>query len=174
MPSFNKVILRNLLYIYVIIVLLLVILPLNSATTANDIFVLNLRADYLFHIIMFLPWMFFHNAAFGNLRSGRSFWPLAFSFWSDGKIKDKRKKTKGKRKKNLSQSLSLSHSLSQSQQLSWLLTGLLFASATEGLQYFLPYRAFNINDLLANLLGVMVGFAVLILYHFTAKNLHRR
>lgn len=125
MPSLNQVILRNLLYIYVIIVLLLVILPLNSATTANDIFVLKLRADYLLHIFMFIPWAFFQAVFRLNL-------------------------------------------------LHWLLIGLFFASTAEGLQYFLPYRAFNINDLLANLLGVMAGFAVLILYHFTTKNRNRR
>ena len=152
---------KNLLFLaYISGTILLVTLPLNSAKELNNITVLQLRGDYFFHILLFLPWMFFHNAAFGNLRSGRSFWPLAFSFWSDGK-------TKGKRKKYLSQSLSLSQSQCQSQcqsqQLSWLLTGLLFASTTEGLQYFLPYRAFNINDLLANLLGVMVGFALVLL-----------
>lgn len=157
---------KALFYTYLLSIILLIALPLNSAKELNNTTILQLRGDYFFHILLFLPWMFFHNAAFGNLRSGRSFWPLAFSFWSDGK-------TKGKRQKYISQSLSLSQSLSQSQQLSWLLTGLLFASATEGLQYFLPYRAFNINDLLANLLGVMAGFAVLILYHFTTKNRNR-
>jgi glycopeptide antibiotics resistance protein len=31
-----------------------------------------------------------------------------------------------------------------------IVTGLLMAFATEGVQYFLSYRAYNINDLLAN------------------------
>jgi VanZ family protein len=38
-----------------------------------------------------------------------------------------------------------------------LLYGILFATFSEGIQYFLPYRTFNINDLLANWLGVVVG-----------------
>ncbi|MDY0104974.1 MAG: VanZ family protein [Lentimicrobium sp.] len=41
--------------------------------------------------------------------------------------------------------------------LPWLLLGLLFAAGTEGLQYFLPWRAFNVNDLLANGLGVLLS-----------------
>jgi len=48
----------------------------------------------------------------------------------------------------------------------WLFIGLLFASATEGLQYLLPYRAFNLNDMLANGLGVLVGF---LFYFFNMK-----
>ena len=42
-------------------------------------------------------------------------------------------------------------------------SGLLMAFATEGIQYFLPYRAYNINDLLANILGILLGsFALFI------------
>lgn len=43
-----------------------------------------------------------------------------------------------------------------------LITGLLFAAFCESIQYFLPYRAFNINDLAANFLGVMLGSVALI------------
>jgi VanZ family protein len=51
--------------------------------------------------------------------------------------------------------------------LSWIFLGLLFAICTEIVQYFLPYRAFNINDLLANGLGVVLGFLF-----FMKKNGH--
>ena len=41
--------------------------------------------------------------------------------------------------------------------------GLLMAFATEGVQYFITYRTYNINDLLSNFLGVLLGsFALLI------------
>lgn len=43
--------------------------------------------------------------------------------------------------------------------LAWIMTGLLLAAATEGIQYFLHYRAFNINDLIANMTGVVIGLA---------------
>jgi len=39
----------------------------------------------------------------------------------------------------------------------YIILGLLFATANEAVQYLLPYRAFNINDLLANGLGVLLG-----------------
>jgi VanZ family protein len=39
--------------------------------------------------------------------------------------------------------------------------GIAFAVAHEGIQYLLPYRSFNINDLLANGLGVLIGAPVL-------------
>lgn len=40
---------------------------------------------------------------------------------------------------------------------------------TEGVQYFLPYRGFDVNDILANLIGISLGFAVLLF--FGRKNL---
>lgn len=41
----------------------------------------------------------------------------------------------------------------------WLL-GLLFAAVTESVQLLLPYRGFDINDLVANFLGVTLGWAI--------------
>jgi VanZ family protein len=38
--------------------------------------------------------------------------------------------------------------------------GLLMASATEGVQYFLTYRSYNINDMIANWMGVVLGLGV--------------
>jgi len=35
--------------------------------------------------------------------------------------------------------------------------GLLMASVAEGVQYFLTYRSYNINDMIANWMGVVVG-----------------
>jgi len=105
---------------YVLLILLLVALPLNSAGDLNNITILQLRGDYFFHILMFLPWMFFQSTL---------------------KIK----------------------------LLYWILLGALFASATEALQFLLPYRAYNINDLLANTLGVVIGFLLFILYRYIIK-----
>lgn len=42
----------------------------------------------------------------------------------------------------------------------WLILGLLFSTGTEMLQYLLPYRRFNVNDLLSNSLGILLGMAV--------------
>lgn len=46
----------------------------------------------------------------------------------------------------------------------WLLLGLFFASATEGLQYLLPWRAFNVNDMAANGMGILVGALIFVVY----------
>jgi VanZ family protein len=45
----------------------------------------------------------------------------------------------------------------------WVIAGLLLAMSTEMVQYVLPYRTFNINDLLANGLGVVLGFLFFII-----------
>ena len=58
--------------------------------------------------------------------------------------------------------------------LGWLVVGVLFACAMEAVQYVLPYRAFNINDLLANGLGVVLGFVLLILGLFKPFGINKR
>jgi glycopeptide antibiotics resistance protein len=99
---------KTVLGVYILTILLLVALPLNTSSELNNITIFQLRGDYFFHIMLFMPWAFFRQAC---------------------KIKT----------------------------LPWLLLGLLFAAGTEGLQYFLPWRAFNVNDLLANMIGVILG-----------------
>ena len=42
----------------------------------------------------------------------------------------------------------------------WLALGLIFAAGSEGIQYLLPWRAYNINDLVANIMGVALGFLI--------------
>ena len=32
----------------------------------------------------------------------------------------------------------------------------------EGVQYFLPYRVFNVNDMISNVIGVMLGLGILV------------
>ncbi len=45
-------------------------------------------------------------------------------------------------------------------RLTSLLACLLIAAATEAAQYLLPYRSFNINDLIANVAGVAIAAAL--------------
>ena len=33
--------------------------------------------------------------------------------------------------------------------------------AAEGVQYFLTYRAFNVNDMISNVIGMMLGLGVM-------------
>lgn len=51
------------------------------------------------------------------------------------------------------------------------LYSLLFGLLTECAQYFLPYRAFSLNDLTANLIGVLLGF-VFIFFFLKLKTGH--
>ena len=39
----------------------------------------------------------------------------------------------------------------------WMVLGLAFATSSELLQYLLPYRSYNINDLVANNIGVILS-----------------
>ena len=42
----------------------------------------------------------------------------------------------------------------------WLLVGVFVATATEFIQYFLPYRSYNVNDLVSNYIGLVLGAAL--------------
>ena len=44
----------------------------------------------------------------------------------------------------------------------WFLWGIFFAVVSEGVQYLLPYRSFNISDMLANGIGVAAGFVIFV------------
>lgn len=46
---------------------------------------------------------------------------------------------------------------------------LLIAVVAEGSHYYIPYRAWNINDLIANVLGVLTGGAAWGVYAFLRK-----
>ena len=46
----------------------------------------------------------------------------------------------------------------------WLVYGLFWAAGLEILQYFLPYRSYNCNDLLANCLGVLLSFILYVVW----------
>ena len=48
------------------------------------------------------------------------------------------------------------------EKLMLVIYGLLMASATEGVQYFLAYRSYNINDLIANWIGVVLGMGLVV------------
>jgi len=55
----------------------------------------------------------------------------------------------------------------QVNDLNLLIILLVFAGAMEGVQYFIPYRTFNINDLTANILGILIGVILSVLLQIT-------
>jgi VanZ family protein len=104
--------LEALFRVYVLFLFLMAIVPLGTEGL-NNISILDLRADYILHAALYLPWVFL------SVKAGKAL-PL------------------------------------------WIFWGMLFAAGTEGLQYLHPYRAFNINDLVANVVGVVVGASILL------------
>ena len=125
-------------WLYISLTALLILLPLGNGAL-NNITILQLRGDYFFHILMFLPWAFFRKAE-APKSTPQTRTPAAHSLIPP-----------------------FSHSII------WLLFGLLFAAGSEALQYLLPYRAYNVNDLIANMLGVLLGFTLLFLINIRKR-----
>ena len=106
---------RRMLYIYTILLVLLSVLPINGLnpdTPLNDIFIVNIRLDYLIHCVILIPWVFL-----------------------------------------LKQNTSVQYTGNPFRIVLLIAGGLLFSIGLEAIQYPLPYRGYNINDLLANILG---------------------
>jgi VanZ family protein len=95
---------------------LLAVLPINNGEKLNDIFILQVRGDYLVHFAIFIPLM-----ALIRFYTGHTFRTAAL------------------------------------KTAAWIAAALTLAVATEYIQYFLTYRAFNINDMAANVMGVLIG-----------------
>jgi len=105
------------LFVYIALILLLFVLPLNEAKTVflSDTYVVKIRLDYLSHVFLFLPLLLLSKIAF----------PTTGYYCI-------------------------------------ILAGIIYAGLCEGLQYLLPYRSFNINDLIANVIGVFTGIVLMV------------
>ena len=99
-------------WIYLLILVLGSVLPINSGVVLNNTYVVEVRSDYLIHALILLPL------------------PLL---------------------------LSLSLGTSTGLWVRVILLGLLIIIFCEGIQMLLPYRTFNINDLLSNGVGALIG-----------------
>lgn len=109
----------KIIVVYSFVLVILHIIPIESGPALDQMAIGPLRADYLTHTLIFLPWMVL--------------------VWLHFKA---RQIDNGKRPMLI---------------LYWLIGGLLLASFSEGIQLFLPYRAFNPLDLIFNLAGVLLG-----------------
>jgi len=108
---------KLLLWIYLAVMLLLVLLPINGEKSAlNNNYTFGLRWDYIIHALVYIP-----LPILLSLNKKINYWVGVF-------------------------------------------IALILASGFEFLQYFLSYRAFNINDLMANLIGVGVGVIIAIIF----------
>lgn len=112
---------RGLAWIYVISILLLTILPLNSTSVSlSGSSVMSFKTEHILHALAYVPAVFMF---YGFLISA-------------------------KHRHNYTKLFSV-------------LSAVLFAFLTEGIQCFLSYRTFSTNDLTANFIGVFVGSLVL-------------
>ena len=103
---------KLLTWLYLLLLVLLSVLPINSGVTLNNTYVVELRLDYLIHALVLFPLPVLLSLSMGS-KSGFWIWVISFS--------------------------------------------LLIVVFTEGIQMVLPYRTFNINDLLANGAGALLG-----------------
>ncbi len=117
---------KFLTWLYLLILVLGSVLPLNSGTTLNNNYIVEVRTDYLLHALVLLPLPVFLTLRF---RDSTSLW---------GRV---------------------------------ILFGLSIVIFCEGVQMLIPYRTFNINDLFANGIGVLIGLipAFFLWHHFLIK-----
>ena len=114
----------RLIVLYVVVVLILHVIPTGDIIALNQMKVAQVRADYLLHSLIFLPYMVLVWLHSYKSKAGRV--------------------------------------LETSQVLLWFVGGLALAVFAEGLQYFIPYRSFNITDLIFNTSGVPLGALIFI------------
>jgi len=117
----------------------LVTLPINGdiASELVDITILHFRGDYFFHALLFLPWAFFQfseTMILGNHSELKSY-----------------SRTDPERSRGIYLVL-------------WIIIGLSFAVSSELIQFFLTYRAFNINDMFANTISVIFGLMIWLVF----------
>jgi hypothetical protein len=125
--------------IFVLFVVALHVIQLESRISLDEVKVMNIRGDHLLHVAIFLPWMSLVRL---NL-SGKSMQSHVHqvSGIKTGKL------------------YSITRLMINSPFF-WFLTGLLLAAVAESIQYLLPYRSFNLMDMLSNAAGVVLGSIV--------------
>ena len=122
---------RYITYIYLLILLLGSVLPINSGSSAlNDNYTLHIRWDYLLHALVYMPLpallvlgMPVRLSRQIDLKSGKMCLIMLIIFLS-------------------------------------VIIPVLF----ELVQKILPFRTFNINDLMANMAGVILGITVTLIF----------
>jgi len=113
------------------------VIPLNTSTALNDNYTMSIRWDYLLHALVYLPLPLL--LALGIRKGSGS------ALVKPGPHESEPSKTGSNR--------------------FWIriiIYSLLITVLLECLQLVIPYRAFNINDLLANGVGTVLGFLLLV------------
>ena len=139
--------------LYLCILLLGTVIPLGKGNTVlSDNYTLHIRWDYLLHALVYLP--------------------MPGLMWMWLREKDRLRRSgsnQGSRSGNNPHVTTGDHLGSGPGKILALavMVSLVFTVLFEGLQLLIPYRAFNINDMVANGVGVVIGLAVVLLFRKT-------
>lgn len=125
--------------IYVVIMFMLHVIPFGTDVAFDSIQLLDIRVDYLIHMIFFLPWM-------GLVK---------FSLTGNSS-----KTGQSSRSESIHRKLHTTIRRLTFSPFFWLLIGILFATVAEVVQYWLSYRSFNLMDLLSGITGLVLGSIV--------------
>jgi hypothetical protein len=133
---------KQLLIAYTCLVIILHVIPVGNlgvASPSNFEFMF-FRGDYLIHMLMFLPWM----GLVRNYLEGRSMRSVSASSSVSG----------------MGTLSSRNRRAAAGFPMLWLFLGVVLAISAEGVQHWLPYRTFNIMDVIYNVCGVVLGVLV--------------
>lgn len=115
--KFSSRTLNWIIIVYWTIILLVSVVSLNGSIAVNKSRVFGLRSDYLWHVLLFIPWMILAKWRWQGVHKRNLFW---FLFGG----------------------------------------GIIFAVISEVIQIIVPGRTFNLIDMAANCLGIVVGVLI--------------
>ena len=119
---------KQITYIYLLILLLGTVLPLNSVSSPlNDNYTLHIRWDYLLHALVYIPL------------------PVLLGLYLKRRSTEQSEPQIGKYR----------------LWIQVVFFSLFITALFEILQLLIPYRAFNINDLMANGVGAIIGLMLI-------------
>ena len=176
---------RTVTYIYLLILFLGTVIPFGSkiSYTLSNNYVLQIRWDYLVHVILYLPMPVLLGLTFSKRPStgtlmdspgtlpdspGTSSGPSGTSSGPSGTLPDS---------PSLSEQGAHSAGTSSGAAIYWLLVvggSLILTFFYEALQLVIPYRYFNINDMVSNMVGVFIGLVVLLVFPSTLRRIQVR
>ena len=155
---------RTVTYIYLLILFLGTVIPFGSkiSYTLSNNYVLQIRWDYLVHVILYLPMPVLLGLTFSKRPSTGTLMD------SPGTLPDS---------PSLSEQGAHSAGTSSGAAIYWLLGvggSLILTFFYEALQLVIPYRYFNINDMVSNMVGVFIGLVVLLVFPSTLRRIQVR
>ena len=137
----------KLLITYISILFLLAVLPINGTdSTLNNNYIFNIRWDYLVHALVYIPlyplMMLSRISERPNLRS---------------RTRNTQQRTPNTEQRTKNPEL-------KTRNIKPIILSLIIAMSLEAIQILTPWRTFNVNDLVGNVLGVGIGIVLWFVY----------